>query len=538
MATISDVLAANAFNLPMRVIDVADTSRTPGLTEELFTNNVLDSLGNGYPAFTSLLKKSKNPTIPTLENLFKVIGLSDDPEKVDGKENRNRKTALEKFIENFPKDRGLYKEAMLEDERFGEKGYNTLKDLWIKAVNDKMTEDISKGRRDAVNDGSVSGFIARTMFPRTTEHIENTGDYTAKDMLLDFGENVAMSVPGPSWLAAPARGISAIARKGGRAISPTVAGAGTFLKNLGGNAVVPTAMEFIDDVAYDEGEGMDQRANFSIGDAAIGTAVNQVVNRGLVKMLSPRINEVTGSIQRSPAIMKMREFLGSLGEGSAKFGDDFANAQRAIANAPVKSEEQLAKEELNKAVAGSAKPSEVISKEAREKAVDNVKKLDAIDKGEFSMEKVRKLDLNNADERAIANYAAWHGPNAFATKSQKFSNILKQAIPSNVVNKIGREEMTRGFFPANVKEIIDEERTENRAEPKRKQVRSDVKEILDISPGLSEESIEFLKDIKKNPDIVKTGHPTKRDRFNLWLLTEGQDLLRGTSAHRPVWEIK
>ena len=124
MATISDVLAANAFNLPMRVIDVSDTSRTPGLTEELFTNNVLDSLGNGYPSFTSLFKKSKNPTIPTLENLFKVIDLSDDPEKIDGKENRNRKTALEKFIENFPKDRGRYRELMLEDELFGEKGYN------------------------------------------------------------------------------------------------------------------------------------------------------------------------------------------------------------------------------------------------------------------------------------------------------------------------------------------------------------------------------------------------------------------------------
>jgi hypothetical protein len=256
-------------------------------------------------------------------------------------------------------------------------------------------------------------------------------------------------------------------------------------------------------------------------------------------MLSPRINEVTGSIQtRSPAIMKMREFLGSLGEGSSKFGDDFATAQRAIADAPIRSEEQIARQELDKAVAGIAKPSEVISKEAREKAVDNVKKLDAIDNGKFSMEEVRKLDLNNADERAIANYAAWHGPNAFATKSQKFSNILKQAIPSNVVNKIGREEMTRGFFPANVKEIIDEERTENRAEPKRKQVRSEVKEILDISPGLSEESIEFLNDIKNNPDIVKTGHPTKRDRFNLWLLTEGQDILRGTSAHRPIWDVK
>jgi hypothetical protein len=539
MATISDVLAANAFNLPMRVIDVADTSRTPGLTEELFTNNVLDSLGNGYPAFTSLFKKSKNQTIPTLENLFKVIGLSDDPEKVDGKDNRNRKTALEKFIENFPKDRGLYKEAMLEDERFGEKGYNTLKDLWIKAVNDKMTEDMAKGRRGAVNDGSVSGFIARTMFPRTTENIANNGDYNAKDVLLDFGENVAMSVPGPSWLAAPARVISALARRGGRVLPSAVTGAGRFLRNLGGNAVVPTSMEFVDDLAYDEGEGMDQRANFSIGDAAIGTAVNQVVNRGLMKLLSPKINEVTGSIQtRSPAIMKMREFLGSLGEGSSKFGDDFATAQRAIADAPIRSEEQIARQELDKAVAGIAKPSEVISKEAREKAVDNVKKLDAIDKGEFSMEEVRKLDLNNADERAIANYAAWHGPNAFATKSQKFSNILKQAIPSNVVNKIGREEMTRGFFPANVKEIIDEERTENRAEPKRKQVRSEVKEILDISPGLSEESIEFLNDIKKNPDIVKTGHPTKRDRFNLWLLTEGQDILRGTSAHRPIWDVK
>ena len=193
---------------------------------------------------------------------------------------------------------------------------------------------------------------------------------------------------------------------------------------------------------------------------------------------------------------------------------------------------------MNKAVAGRAKPSDVISKEAREKAVDNVKKLDAIDNGKFSMEDVKKLDLRNADERAIANYAAWHGPNAFASRTQKASNILKQSIPSLVVNKVGREEMTRGFFPANVKEVIDEERTENREEPKRKQIKNDVGAILGASPALSKESIEFLTDIRNNPEIVKTGHPTKRDRFNLWLLTEGHDILSGTSAHRPIWEVK
>ena len=66
-------------------------------------------------------------------------------------------------------------------------------------------------------------------------------------------------------------------------------------------------------------------------------------------------------------------------------------------------------------------------------------------------------------------------------------------------------------------------------------------EILGGRRGpLSAESEMFIEDIRKNPGSLVTGHPdpAKRDTFKIWLLKEGNDLLRGTAAARPAWDVK
>lgn len=105
-----------------------------------------------------------------------------------------------------------------------------------------------------------------------------------------------------------------------------------------------------------------------------------------------------------------------------------------------------------------------------------------------------------------------------------------------VVNRVGDDAAAQRFlsrFGVDVDDIRkeqDEARRNNR-------VASD---ILDIERSYETDARDrkFLEDIAKNPDIMTLGHPTDPEGFKLWLLERGHDMLSGTSAARPAWEIK
>lgn len=364
MAKISDIINARSQDnvVPERIRAARDT--TTGATDELYSNNVIEALGGdkNLPNWIKDVKTVKNPTIPVVEEIVKVIGLDDDEGAKQGK----GRTAVDKFIEDFPKFQKDWKDAVEGDEKWGERGWKTVKSVWKQAVKDRAEEERKKAMYDAVHDGTVSGFITRLLFPRATERIANTGDFQPKDIALDIGENLAMSVPGAMWTGAPVKAASIVGRgmakaglgntaasrvlanlpghvtnlsnkiatSWGKNLPGTIAlGVGKTGRNFIGNAVVPFAMEGIDDLAYDEGEGMDQRADFSAGDALTGAITNQVVNRSLARLGQGLIPEAAGSVEvRSPAVLKMRQILRSLGESSHKSGDDFANSVRATAS--------------------------------------------------------------------------------------------------------------------------------------------------------------------------------------------------------------
>jgi hypothetical protein len=57
---------------------------------------------------------------------------------------------------------------------------------------------------------------------------------------------------------------------------------------------------------------------------------------------------------------------------------------------------------------------------------------------------------------------------------------------------------------------------------------------------LTSEDERFLSDIAKDPSILQYGYEDSRlnDQFKMWLLKGGNDLLRGTDAFRPVWDVE
>lgn len=751
MATkISDIISVRGekYDVPERIRAARDT--TTGATDELYSNNVIEALGGdkNLPNWIEGVKTVKDPTIPTVSEIVKALDLHDD-EKPD--ENGRKRTAVEKFIEDFPYKQKDWKDTIEEDEKWGERGWKTVRKVWEDSVHDKMLQDIQKGRQDAVNDGTVRGFITRLLFPRATERIANTGDFEAKDLALDIGENVAMSIPGGMFLGAPAKGASLVGRGLARAglgnttasrvlanlpghvtnlsnklasswsrnLPGTVAlGIGKTAKNFTGNAVVPFAMEGLDDLVYDEGEGMDQRADFSAGDALTGAITNHVVNRSLARLGQGLIPEATGSVEvRSPAVLKMRQILKSLGEPSYKLGDDFAASVRATASQPTRPAGTYTAGEIARFRNGAGEPIDgmlAITPEVNSDAKLASTILDAIDRGDIKLqprqtmtdmntfgnyadefvvgrerltadeavdainveiarasdadriagealvEKTNQLDrlkaaheagtigdaefkkesaalekganelarkrealfskihrleqerLNkvNQAERNIAsqkanalygepfeyfntndldsrlahfdangnyvdglpytaaeireelaehapeyvNYANWHGkPTVEPSRARKILgltenptagevllNDVKVALPTWGVNKAGRADMTKNLLKRiDATDQVKKDIEETHAAPGQRVRSKTAKKILDANRGeLSEKSVKYLKYLEEHPDAVINGHPTERNDFNLWLLTEGRDLLDGTPLHRPTFEIE
>lgn len=393
------------------VIDSLYNIKAP--TDELAEQRFLDMYGGMKPFDKA--DRIEEPTIPSMDNVIAIIGLSDDP-----KENKNPRTKEQKFIEDFPKKQADWKKKIVKNPVYGERGWETVKEIWKQAENQKMLADIAKARYDAVNDGTLSGFITRMVFPRATEHIANTGDFTTKDILADIAENAAMSIPGAAFTGLAGRGLAKVAprvvnwasKPAQGVVSSTLKGAGNMGGNIFGNAVVPFAAEGMDAALYgDDDEGMEQRADFSTGDALIGTAINQGVNRGIMRMAGPMLDRFSNGGLARGGMLKARQFLENLGQSFGKKGDDFANSVAVRLDSPVAKAGEVTEEAIKAARRGNATDPAIagITRDEMAKAVKDQAVLDAIKSGDITLK--GNGDINQvvselkkeADNRSLDN---------------------------------------------------------------------------------------------------------------------------------------
>ena len=243
--------------------------KAPGLTDEIAERVFLKDYANTREELKKRAEdlEGVDVTIPTIQAIASAV---------TGKEGDE---ALKIFLDDFPKKQNVWKKALTEkNPSFGERGWEYVKQAWRQAQNDKMNADIAQARKDAVNDGTIAGAITSAVFPRATERLANGGDIKAKDILLDLVENGLMAIPGAGFTGVAgrlgAKALPGVARSvarvgaskglGARAASS----AGNMVRNIAGNAVVPLASEILDANIYDDGEGMDDRVDFSVGDVA------------------------------------------------------------------------------------------------------------------------------------------------------------------------------------------------------------------------------------------------------------------------------
>ena len=305
MATASEIIASRknaGISIDPRVTEVL--GNTPGLTEDLYTNNVLDSLGNSYPWLTQKLERADEPSIPDYSSVIGLLGIKDD---------ENGRTALEKFVEDFPKKQAEWKKKALEnDPTLGEKGWKTIKAIWEDASLDKMNSDIVTQRDNALHgkdeDGNIvrpldfaAGKIADFFTPRRMNAFKEGRDPTAAETLMDVAQNAAYAVPMGGVEAAISRGL--IKNIAGRAAAAT-----------GAAAVAPSAV-----TALDYGLGTKDYAG--LGDAAIDAGLGTATNLGIGRALAPMASRVLNlGLVRSgripPAVRKFLEDNQSATQGA------------------------------------------------------------------------------------------------------------------------------------------------------------------------------------------------------------------------------
>lgn len=377
----------------------------PALTDELAAK----AFGDKYAgmSWAEGADSIEDPTIPSMANVIGILGLEDDP-----KDMKDPRTKEQKFIDDFPKKLVEWKKKIVNNPVYGERGWKTAKEIWKQSTRDRMQADIAKARKDATDDGLYAKY-ASIMLPRSVEHIANTGDLSAKDILADLGENLSMSIPGGAFTGIAGKGLAKVAPKavkyfsgpGSNIVEGAVKGAGRMAGNLFGNSVVPFGAEAMDAAIYDDDdEGMEHRADFSVGNAALGTAINQGVNRGLMRMSGPLIDRFSSGGLARGGMLKARQFLENLGQSFKQKGDDYAADVARRLDTPIIAEAgEITPQGLRSVVhGGSDIMSEGQSREALEQALGEQAVLKAIDRGEITFQPKIAQSASNRVKR-LAN---------------------------------------------------------------------------------------------------------------------------------------
>jgi hypothetical protein len=595
MASVDKIIAERnqaGIPTPSEILAVRDT--TPGVTDALYVNNVLDALGETNPWFTSQLERDKTAKVPTVKAILDKLGYTDDKGAKDGK----GKYGWEKFVENFGKD--MYgrpgrevgnKERILGTPELGERGWETVKKLWQQASYDKMMSDIAMGRQEALDEGvlgKVSGTAGKVFTPRVRNAWEEGRDARPSELFMDLFQNAAYMAP----IGGVGSGITRVL--GG---SPVAKAAGAVLSN----AIAPSAIVGGD---YALGTKDYAGAGDAALDAGLGTATNLGMNRVLFPMASSLMSMGLARTQRMPWLAEFLEGMKSdkekardliraaetkvkkhfaetnseylrkrqegrpvdrLSDTELKGYIDVLNARDLLGEKETVDRFASAMRELraSDAALDGYNPAEKVGS----RRLDDIDDLYSAQKLKRSHESIIDGALGRVGYKTPEEVAAWDiaefvgerggHPVASAARALKaHPELVSQydrpsmrevlAMPrtgvdvgkSWAVNRAGDDAAAQrvvgrfGIDPGDIREEQDRARTEKAA-------KRDIGRVLSAGKGeLDARDERFLKDVAADPEIMRTGHKTDPEGFKLWLLERGHDLLAGTAAARPTWEVE
>lgn len=139
-------------------------------------------------------------------------------------------------------------------------------------------------------------------------------------------------------------------------------------------------------------------------------------------------------------------------------------------------------------------------------------------------------------DRQAAREASKDVANALkGTASDKIG--MGDAVQAYVVNKLGDQRAAE--FAANKlgigQETVKAWRKDSEDTDNARYINKEAEVQAILNAAQDEVDEKYLKMIVDNPDVLKFSNDTG---FKMWLVTRGNDLLRGTSLHRPSWEVQ
>lgn len=556
---------ANRLPIPDNIRTAADTSR--GITDEIYQNNVVSAVDGGdVPEwFRKQVVRSEEPVMPTIDIITGFL-------KIPGKSEKEKR---EKFIKDFPKKANEWKELVTKDPKFGDRGWETVRNVWRQASIDKMNQDIVDERKRIVS-GDDNGFLskggmtaAKIFRPRAYEAWERGEDPTWKDNVGDAAENVLYSLP---FVGGAGRVLGAIPKVARFSRMPSV---------VIGNAIAPTATEAIDAAMRGEDDPNMDRRDFSAGDAIIGTATNMGINQKLYRTLGRAVPFVTGKIGRAGA--GVRNFLENLGRSSTERGREAVARSADIVRGGYTPE-------------GFIQPSVVLGAASDVPAVGQKEFMDAtlfkdfasnIDKlNPISAKDLAKMEANNAPgvrgasvKEVIDHVSKGAGDDVKATvtavlsgpyagdamnllkgsrgmnKAEKARDLANVGVGNIISNKTGDNlgdevadfalggvgSLFNKAGSGNASSAIKKLRKEEKEETRRRQGKSEISKILSAgADSLNDTDRMYLKALKEKPELMTVGFEdqSQNDAFKMWLLDRGNSILRGTAISRPVWSVE
>lgn len=554
MATLTPseiIMSRDRRGLPVsdRVHNVVDT--TGGLTDEIYNTEIMRTLGKTAPAYLEESEWDEAPITPDLKAVLSKLGIKaeDDPTGVK---------AARKFVEEFPKKRDAWKKKVEKDPAFGTRGWETVYDLFKQTSNDLMNYDIAENRRKIATGEDEEGLgwlqtkVANLMFPRVTDAIKEGREPEVNEWGRDIAANAAYAVP-----------VGRIAGAATRGMSPAIKA----LAQVGSQAAAPVAVATMDNIV-DDSRTMDDWST----DALVGTLANLGVNKILAPGIGRAMSSALGKVSsRVPPSVKA--VLEGTPTGRELAGETIAQAQREVKNAAKEFNPATLAEGKNptsKATASTAKdilevadastktlaaggrklnPSEVLT--IVQDATKGSGKITAADENRVVGSVIQQLEHPNTAPTAKNP----HFSKEFKKGVTKYSKVLEanpelktlfappeklnvsrvlSPLEAYAVNQYGSSgkasDVAGAAFGVDVKKVRDDT-AKRKADASTKGA---VSQILG-GGGLTDEDEKYLRMISENPKILKF---SQDDGFKIWLLKRGHQLLQGTPAHRPLWEVE
>lgn len=543
---------------------------TKGLTDEIRNAEMMQALGNTAPFYLEDSEWNEEAPAPTLDRIVSALGITDK----DGKK------AYERFIEDFPKKAGEWKDKLTRNEAFGERGWQTAQNLWKTALHDKMLAEIKQNRADIASGKNEEGLdwlrtkAANLLYPRITKAVEEARDPYPSDYIGDFGSQVLYAVP---WGKVP--------MPWGKVISPT-----GLVGSAISNAIAPSAV-----AAYDYATSRGTPHEMSAGQAVLQGGIGSLTNLGVNKYVAPWLGNVAGTAAgkiRTGMTPAVRAFFEPPMSSTAKASQVIANAKntlrapttastatldelamgsgivtdadRKAARAVLDIAEQAAKPEVKQATSkilstGKFKPEEssgvlaalasgsknrIPYGDAMKMTTGQRSKILNQDKQVFQEAIEKNPSLASLFKKRDPLVARTHGSGFSPSqilKGEILTRGLGDVAKTEVLNQIGNSEPEIATSTARRLGVnLDELQKKVNWGARQDKVQSQIGKILSKGSqyGLDSKDMEYLSAVAEDADVVTEGYPEDPEGFKSWLITRGHKLLENTDANKPIWETK